>query len=496
VRQVAISGSGGRLRAALLEGGRLREWRTESEGAGVLAGDLYRGRIVSVLPGIQSAFVEIGVGQNAYLYVDDTLPRAGSAQEKPSISERAQVGEKVLVQVSKEGTELKAPKVTARISLQGRYLVYLPLEAGVAVSRKIKDAAERQRLQDTLAAWLAPGEGAIVRTEAAEAGPDKLSAELAYLQKRWNDTLAHAEQLAGPGFVSRDLTMLESVIRDVAASGVDEVIVEQGSAFQQVQAVMRVFAEDLLDKLRWYREREPLFAWLGVEAQLQRALQRQVPLKSGGHLVMDRTEAMTVIDVNTGAFTGRGGQQREQAVTDANMEAAVEIACQLRLRDIGGIIVIDFIDMQEAANRERVMAALRRELARDPVPGAVLGITALGLVEMTRKRVRASLAERVTEPCPTCGGHGRIWSEDELLQRLYDEATALAKTQEAEAVLVELPGRLYRRLSGLDSGQQEPWPVRLFLLPSPVCRPDEYRILYAGRTEEAARLYGKQSQIT
>lgn len=496
VRQVAISGSGGRVRAALLEGGRLREWRTENEGTGVLAGDMYRGRVADVLPGIQSAFIDIGVGQNAYLYVDDTLPRNGVTSRKPNISERVQIGEKVIVQVSKEGTELKAPKVTTRVSLQGRFLVYLPKEAGVSISKKIADAAVRQKLLDTLVAWLEPGEGVIVRTEAADAEASRLSEELAYLKKRWRDIFKQAEQLSGPGFVSRDLSMLETVIRDLAGSDVDEVLVEHGGTFHQVQAILQVFADENLDKLRWYQGTEPLFAHLGIESQLQRALERQVSLKSGGHLVIDRTEAMTVIDVNTGAFTGKGGQLREQAITATNLEAAVEIACQLRLRDIGGIIIIDFIDMKETANKERVMAALKRELSRDPVPSTVLGITALGLVEMTRKRVRTSLLERMTEPCDACSGQGRVWTVEEMQQRLWSEVTSLVKAQEAEAVLIDLPEKLFLAMSALSPVQLQQWPAKLFLHLAPERKPDEFRIRYAGRTEEAARLHGKQSQMT
>lgn len=492
LRQVAISGSGGVLRAALLENGRLLEWREENEGQGVLAGDVYCGRIADVLPGISSAFVDIGVGQNAYLYVDDTLPRRGSAPGKANISERVQVGEKVIVQVSKEGTELKAPKVTARISLQGRFLVYLPVEAGVSLSRKITDPAVRQQLSERLSAHLATEEGVIVRTEAKDAPEDRLREELEYLKKRWSEIMAHADQLKGTGLVTREMALLESIIRDLAAWGVEEVLVEHAPTLQQVKEVMQLLAEEDLNKLRAYQGREPLFTQLGIDAQLQRGLNRQVPLQSGGHLVIDRTEAMTVVDVNTGAFTGKGGQQREQAITAANVEAAVEIAAQLRLRDIGGIIIIDFIDMKEAANKEKVLAVLKRELARDPVPSTVLGMTALGLVEMTRKRVRASLSERLTEACAACDGRGRVRSVDEMKRRLCSELTSLAKGQEAEAAVIELPRRLYHPLSELGSEQQKLWPVHLFLLEAPALKPDEYRIVYAGRTEEAKRLYGKQ----
>lgn len=488
MRQVAISGREGKLRVALIEGGRLREWRTEHPGTEVLVGDIYQGRVADVLPGIQSAFVDIGVGKNAYLYVDDALPVNSSAPDKPSISGRVRAGEKILVQVSKESTELKAPKVTARISFQGRYLVFLPREEGISISRKIGDEAKRERLKETVSGLLGTGEGVIVRTEAADAGEEKLANELAYLRRRWQEASDQAKGLAAPGRVCRDANLIEAMVRDFLPAGVDELVVEDGATYRQVKEVISLFDPDQLDKLRWYQANEPLLAYLGVEAQLNRVLQRQVPLQSGGHLVIDRTEAMTVIDVNTGAFTGKGGQQREQAVTSTNLEAAAEIACQLRLRDIGGIIIIDFIDMKETSNRERLLVALRRELARDPVPATVLGITALGLVEMTRKRVRPSLEERLTEPCVSCGGSGRVESAEEQEQRLWSETAALARGQEADAVLVQLPTRLYQRIAE----QKTDWPVRLYKLHVPALLPQEYRILYAGREEEAERLYRKQ----
>lgn len=494
MKRVAISGSGGRLRAALIEDGRLREWRTEDEGSEVVVGDIYQGRVTNVLPGIQSAFVDIGAGENAYLYVDDVLPpRASqaSAQSKPGISERVQVGQRLLVQVSKEGTEWKAPKVTTRIGLQGRFLVFLPQEEEVSISRKIVDATKRERLQKAVASLLGTGEGAIIRTEAAEVDEDRLATELAYLRRRWQETIQQAKGKTTPGRLCRESDLIEAALRDFTAAGVDEVWVEHAPTLEQVKAVMAVFAAEWLDRLHWYQGKDPLFSHLGVDAELNRALQRQVPLPSGGHLVIDRTEAMTVIDVNSGAFTGKGGQQREQTVTAINLEAAVEIARQLRLRDIGGIIIIDFIDMKEAANKQLLVSALKRELARDPVPSTVLGITALGLVEMTRKRTRASLAERITEPCESCGGASRVLSVEELEHRLCNEIAGLAKgQQEADAVVIELPRRLHQRIVQ----RADSWPARLYMLQSESHKPDEYRILYAGRVEEAERLHRNYSK--
>ncbi|KNB73907.1 Rne/Rng family ribonuclease [Brevibacillus reuszeri] len=491
MRQIAISGTGGRVRAALLEKGRLREWRTEHESSEVMAGEIFLGRVADVKPGIQSAFVDIGTDKNAYLYVDDTLPRdgAGAQTSKQAINERIHVGEKILVQVSKEGSELKAPKLTMRISVQGRFLVFLPKEEGISISRKISDREKRQNLEQTLVPLLEKGEGIIIRTEAAEADARQLIDELDYLRESWQETQQQAAGMKGPGRVSRTGAWLESVLREFLSRGVDEVIVEHAAIHQQVKAFMTVFASDRLQVLRWYQGKQPIFEQLGVEAAVERTLQRQVFLKSGGHLVIDRTEAMTVIDVNTGSFTGGGGQQREQAVTATNLEAAEEIAHQLRLRDIGGIILIDFIDMKEQANKEKLLSVFKRELTRDDVPTTVLGMTALGLVEMTRKRVRPSLSERMTEPCVACGGHGRVWSTDEIYHRLQNEIAALKSRQDAEAVLVQLPTRLYHSLTERKEHEGCEWIESVYKLHDPWLRPDEYRIVYVGNDTEAKRLY-------
>lgn len=491
MKQIVISGNGEDIRIAFLENGALREWRTHDAGTHVAAGDIYQGRIADVKPGIQSAFVDIGTGQNAYLYVDDT-PGAGTrGAAKPSISERVQVGQKVLVQVSKEASEMKAPKITMKISLQGRYLVYLPAEESLSVSRKITDEAVRKSLQQLFTSNLAEGEGCILRTEAAGADEQRLLAELNYLRNRWQEIKKTPGALRSNGRVYQDAELIETALRDGLASGMDELLVEGAAVHQQVKAALTAFAPEELDKLRWYQGKQSLLDALGVEAELIRARDRQVPLKNGGSLVIDKTEAMTVIDVNTGSFTGGGGQQREQAVTATNLEAATEIARQLRLRDIGGIVIIDFIDMKEQGNKERVIARLKKELAQDVVPSTVLGMTALGLVEMTRKRVRASLMERLTEPCEACKGRGRVWREDELLRRLQAEVTALIKSQDAEAVLVEIPPRLQDMIKEGEKAVAPAWLGHVYLKQVPSMSLDEYRIAYVGNQAEAKRLQSK-----
>jgi len=492
MRQVVISGSGERLSMAILDHGRLVEWRCEGEQTEAAVGDIFVGRVADVLPAIQSAFVQIGTGRNAYLYVDDVRDTSRTTASKMSISERVREGEKHLVQVIKEGSEHKAPKITTKLSLQGRYLVLLPVESGISISKKIADPLKRQRIQELLVPMLAVDEGVIVRTEAFEADEQRLITELDYLRRRWQQIREQASQQSEVGRVRLNTDWLESTLREIVTSDVAQIWVEDSTAYQKVKEVLAIVAPEGLAGLQWYREKEPLFAHFGIDTQLQQAVQREVKLPSGGFLIFDKTEAMTVIDVNTGAFTGKGGQQREQVVTQTNLEAAAQIALQLRLREIGGIIVIDFIDMKEEANKERLLATLKRVLAQDPVPTTVLGMTALGLVEMTRKRVRPSLAERLYIPCDACRGQGKVLSPQEVAARLYGEVTALAKVQEAEAVLVELPTRLFHHV---DDGERN-WPARVYKLHRTSLLADEYRILYAGSEQEAKRLYDSHRHIT
>ena len=498
MRQVAIGGSGERLWIGLLERGKLVEWRSPCEHAQAAAGEIYLGRVTDVLPGIQSAFVEIGQGKKAYLYVDDAPLPKHAEPGRANIRECVREGETLLVQVIKEAADNKAPRVTTRINLQGRYLVYLPVEEGISISRKVRDAAVRERLQEQLQGLVKAGEGVIVRTEAAEAEADRIAEELAHLRQAWQQTRQAASVRKKPGRISREAEWLERALHDCLPLDPDELLVEDAAVHQQVKGVLARISPDKQNALRRYQGKETLADHLAVDVQLQQALKREVPLSGGGYLVLDRTEAMTVIDVNTGAFTGKGGQQREMAVTATNLEAASAIAAQLRLRDIGGIILIDFIDMAEKANKDRVLAQLRRELSRDPVPSTVLGMTALGLVEMTRKRVRPSLVERISRPCEVCSGSGRVWSWEQMVRMLWNELEGLARSREAEAAVVEMPTRFYEKLSGRQGGDEansiaasfrDCCPVQLHALHNPLLPPDEYRILYTGSAGEAARLY-------
>jgi len=488
MKKLLINVTGESTRVAVWEQGRLTELYQETETAD-LVGSVYRGRVVDVLPSMQAAFVDIGLDKNAYLYVDDALPAERQRGAKPNIRELVRGGEERFVQVNKEATGNKAPRVTTQVGLPGRRLVYLPLERHISVSRKLEDERERSRLRQFAERLLHGQEGVIIRTQAAGAGETELAAELAFLRKKWQVAVEESKQKKVPSLVLRDDDLVMRMLRELLADDVDELIVDHPPTYLRVREWVRAVDPSHLNHLVCYQGKRPLFDQFGIETEIEKALQRQVPLKSGGYLLIDRTEAMTVIDVNTGKFTGKGAAQLEETVTRTNLEAAEEIARQLRLRDIGGIIVVDFIDMKLRTNQERVISRLREETEKDRTPARVLGMTQLGLVEMTRKKVRQNLTERLTEDCPACAGSGRVLAVEELLLRFEREAAALTKTQEAEAIVAEVPSRLYKRLSAERTRLEQEMSVRFYFVEYRSLPADAHRILYVGSRGEAERRY-------
>ncbi|USG64126.1 Rne/Rng family ribonuclease [Brevibacillus ruminantium] len=492
MRKIGITTVDGQVRIALMNQRELVELRLQPAESQPEAGAIYYGKVAKVVPGIQSAFLDIGSGTQAYLYVEEAVTMK-SRETLPPINSLVRQGESLLVQVIKEATETKAPRLTTRVSLQGRLLVYFPPEGNgtgeepISLSRKLKNDEQRKRLYTVMQRLLKPGESCIVRTEAAEADEALLEREWLFLRERWQNAWQAVQGKKSPFPVWQGEDPIEGALRDFLQGGAHAIVVEGAELYQHIRKLMAVLFPEELDKLQWYHQKERLWeAWV-VNSQLSTALRREVPLPSGGNLVIERTEALTVIDVNTGAFLGKGGQQREQAVTQANLEAAKEIARQLRLRGIGGMIVIDFVNMQDTGNRERVLEALRTALADDPAPTAVLGMTALGLVEMTRKRTKASLAELLTEECDCCQGSGRRRKADEYLLDLRDDLAALARNQEAEAAVVELSPRLYRHWQRWQA-RGTALPLQLHVYLSMDWAEDKYRIVYVGNREEAERL--------
>ncbi|MGG2198850.1 Rne/Rng family ribonuclease [Paenibacillus validus] len=392
---------------AILEHGKLTEYYKGRRDQGQLAGNIYIGRVVRVLQGMQSAFVDIGLERNGFLYIDDLLPANLDKQpkEKPPIHDLVSVGQQVMVQVAKEPVGTKGARVTTHYSVPGRFGVYMPYADYVGVSRKIDSASERDRLKKMAERQLQPGEGFIVRTAALGETEEALAADLQELRNRWQ-RLEQALNQEGsvPRKIHSDLEMVPRLIRDLFREDVQEVLVSSPDVMAEVRGIVSIPGSHWLAERVKVHTGADVMDDFGVGKLLDQGLRRKVWLDNGGYLIVDRTEALTVFDVNTGKYTG--SIDLEQTVYDTNMESAREIARLLRLRDIGGLIIIDFIDMETEALRQQVLDELIKEVKKDRTKTVVVGWTKLGLVEMTRKKVRDSKEITSPEPCRACGGTG------------------------------------------------------------------------------------------
>ena len=413
-------------RAALLENGALQELHIERASRRGIVGNLYKGRVSRVLPGMQAAFVDVGLERTAFLHVadialakpEDTIVTAPAVDD---IRRLVSEGDEILVQVVKDPIGTKGARLTTFVALPSRYLVYLPRGEGVGVSARIEEESERQRLKATVAGLLAassPG-GYIVRTAAQGATAAGLKEDMAYLDRLWQHVRALAARTAPGHIVHEDLPLALRVLRDELSRGVSRVVVDCPQEHARMAAFASAFLADGAARLERYAGSRPLFDLQGIEEEVTRALERKVPLKSGGHLVIDQTEAMATIDVNTGAYVGH--RNLEETIFRTNLEAAVAIARQLRLRNLGGIIIIDFIDMTDEGHRRHVLAAFERALAADRAQTRIVSLSPLGLVEMTRKRTRESLQHLLCAPCPSCEGRGFMKTAETVCQEIFRE---------------------------------------------------------------------------
>jgi ribonuclease G len=446
-KHLLINAAPWETRVALLEDTTLVELHIERRGERGIAGNVYKGKVVRVLPGMQAAFVEIGLEKAAFLHASDLagadapLPpdvaqQEGEAPEivedppKPArderpIEERLQKGQEVLVQVSKEPMGTKGARATAHISLPGRYLVYMPGTQHIGISRRIEDPAERDRLREIVEAERPAEGGLIVRTACEGATKREIHDDVRFLTRLWARLQKQAETATAPALVHADLDLVLRTVRDLFNSEVDKLVIDAPEAHARVVEFVTGLMPRLAPRVHLYEGATPLFEQHGIETKIARALERRVWLKSGGYLIFDQTESLTTVDVNTGRYVGKKDQ--EETVLKTNLEAAKQVVQQLRLRNIGGIIVIDFIDMEKAANRKKVFDALQEAVRKDKARSNVLRISELGLVQMTRKRTRESLGQLLTEPCPHCTGAGRVRSVEtlayEALRRVERETT-------------------------------------------------------------------------
>ncbi|MGH8792669.1 MAG: Rne/Rng family ribonuclease, partial [Stackebrandtia sp.] len=411
VRKMVVRGKGSRIQIAVLEDELLVEHFVVRAGGQGMVGNVYLGKVQNILPSMEAAFIDIGRGRNAVLYAGEVnWDRTGLSGRTRTIEQAMNAGDSVPVQVTKDPVGHKGARLTSHIALSGRHLVYVPHGNASGISRKLPDA-ERRRLRSILKRLVPEGAGVIVRTAAEGAGDDDLERDIRRLQAEWAQIEAKAEKGGAPALLHSEPDLIVRVVRDVFNEDFSELIVDSDEAYKEIKEYLEGVSPDLVARLKRHVSPEDVFSAQRVDEQLLKALDRKVYLPSGGSLVIDRTEAMTVIDVNTGKFTGAGGNL-EETVTRNNLEAAEEIVRQLRLRDIGGIIVIDFIDMVLESNRDLVLRRLTECLGRDRTKHQVTEITSLGLVQMTRKRVGQGLLEAFSEPCEHCKGRGVLVNTD------------------------------------------------------------------------------------
>jgi len=406
--QILINVTPQETRVAITEQGAVQELHVERGSSRGLVGNIYLGRVCRVLPGMQSAFVEIGLARAAFLHVADIwAARSADGQLRP-IEKILTEGQTLLVQVVKDPIGSKGARLSTQVSIAGRLLVYLPQDPHIGISQRIEDMAEREQLREKVHALIPPGEtgGFIVRTVAETATEAELRADIDYLVTLWKQIQASAASAAPQALLHQDLALATRVLRDLVTGTTERVIIDSRETYQRLVAFAAKFTPKALPVLEQYAGERPLFDLFAIEEEIERALARRVDLKSGGYVIIDQTEALTTVDVNTGAFVS--GRSFDDTIFKTNLEAAQAIARQLRLRNLGGIIIVDFIDMDNEEHRGAVLAELHKALARDRTRVTVSGFSALGLVEMTRKRTRESLAHVLCEPCPVCAGRGEL----------------------------------------------------------------------------------------
>jgi ribonuclease G len=429
-------------KVALLEDGVVSELFIEREAHRGIVGNLYKGRVTRVVPGMQSAFVALGLERDAFLYVADVFEEwgenlltpeeqaevgaNGGANRHGPIEQRLHEGQEILVQVVKEPLGSKGARITSHVSLPGRYLVFMPTVEHVGVSRKIVDEDERRRLKTMLKEIRLErgGSGFIVRTAGRGRTREDFERDARYLAKTWDETRAAASRERAPALLHHELGLVQRLLRDLLSGEIAAIWLDTEREFRRTLDLVNQLQPELAPRVRLYNRPQPIFEAYGVATEIERALRSKVWLPSGGYLVINQTEALVAIDVNTGRYVGE--KRLEDTILQTNLEAIKEIVCQVRLRDLGGIVVVDFIDMEERKSRQAVMAALELELRRDRAPSKVVAVNEFGLVIITRKRVKHSLERLLCEPCPYCSGGGMIKSATTVCSEIFDEVQKLA----------------------------------------------------------------------
>ena len=547
-REILINAGSRETRVAILEDEKLVELLVDRPDNRRMVGDIYLGRVEAVLPGIQAAFVDIGTEKSAFLHASDLVRdsaedeedddeyddadeseleetqsgggnsansnganepgsngaktnggkangnggRRGRKQTAPPIQDALKRGQEIMVQVSKEPISTKGPRVTAQISLAGRFLVYIPDSSRVGVSRKISGGAERQRLKEQVGAILPERSGGvIVRTVSEDVTPEALKRDLDTLMAQWKKIKRKSQFTRAPALLHRETGLTRGLVRDLFSAKVDSLSIDSKPVFNEITEYLKTVAPDLIPRVKLYEERIPLFDTAGIEAEIRDAFKRRCELPSGGYIIIEPTEALVSIDVNSGRYTGK--KDPEKTVLRTNLEAAAEIARQLRLRDVGGIIVCDFIDMETRSSREKVLQELRTHLGRDRARTKAFAVSDLGLIEMTRQRVRQSHYQSMTEPCPICEGTGRVFTPETIVRRMERSVRRMVLEGRRDNLLVKLHPDVamyvLEQERELVQRLQKAAAFSLELRDDPLLKPDEFKLVVKGQGRDVTQQY-------
>ncbi|MBP8171598.1 MAG: ribonuclease G [Pseudomonas sp.] len=440
-------------RVAVVENGVLQEVHVERTQKRGIVGNIYKGKVVRVLPGMQAAFVDIGLERAAFIHAGEIASRDGTSSD--NISALVHEGQSLVVQVTKDPIGTKGARLTTQLSVPSRYLVYMPRTSHVGISLKIEEEAERERLKRVVAECVAAEGivevgGFILRTAAEGAGADEILMDIRYVRRLWEQIRGQMQSASTPTVIYEDLSLALRTLRDLVNPKIEKIRIDSRETFQKIVQFVEELMPEIADRLEHYPGERPIFDLYGVEDEVQKALERKVPLKSGGYLIVDPAEAMSTIDVNTGAFVGH--RNLEETIFKTNLEAAITIARQLRLRNLGGIIIIDFIDMEDEEHQRQVLRTLEKQLERDHAKTNIIGITELGLVQMTRKRTRESLEQVLCEPCSSCQGRGKLKTPETICYEIFREILREARAYQAEGYMVLANQKVIDRLLDEESG--------------------------------------------
>ncbi|MBC8260182.1 MAG: Rne/Rng family ribonuclease [SAR324 cluster bacterium] len=448
-KEIIINHTSHETRVAVMDGGVLSELYHEREKSMRVVDNIYKGKVLNVLPGMDSAFVDIGTDQAAFLHIDDILPEdeilgkpVKKNGDKQQIAQLIKEGQDVLVQVSKGPIGTKGARITSHVSIPGRNLVYLPTSQTLGVSRQISQEKERERLRDVVERLRPENSGFIIRTVAEGHTEEDLHSDINYLVSIWGDILEKYKTLPAPSLLHSDLNVIFRTIRDLFSADIRKLVVDDKKQYQKVRQFVRSYLPRYSSIIENYVKPEPVFDHFGIENEIDRALGNKVWLRSGGHLVIDQTEALTAVDVNTGRFVGK--ESHEKTILRTNIEAAEEIVYQLQLRNIGGIIIIDFIDMETQQHRQMVYQTLKDRLRTDKARSKILQISEMGLVEMTRKRDRENLNRYLRDHCPYCEGSGQIKSSSTVSYEAFREVRRSCRRNTKGSIAVYLHSDVYR----------------------------------------------------